>query len=390
MPLTYKDLSTPISTEEAAATLFRILAALDFPVSAWGEKNAGRLLVLGFVRFTDSIRKAIAAIASSAFLPTAEGDWLDLLSENVYGVKRLRAAPARRRFHIADVASVGPLTLEAGRFVIRDELGNRYVLSETADIQESSFLDLVFQAELTGTLTNPDYRYPLAQVTPIPGLLVTFVDDPANTLSGGLSEELDPSLRARDLDALEALSPYGLAGAYRKWVIDSHPPFQPTRVQVGYPLANQPGVFLIYVAGARPETPISAVQTEFLNQATLDAIAAYIAPRKPAAAKPQIVTAYARRFTVNATVFRNPNIPVSGTQVIDALQAYFETFPIGGFDIQGDGTGWLVSSMLIPPIMAVPGVLAVSISSPTSLELSPGEIPYARPITDGSVVTILP
>jgi hypothetical protein len=111
--LSIASLLKPVTKNEARETLLNLCMVAGFPVTSWASGRAGRSLIEGLAQVVSDLTLKIAELAGSAFLDTAEGDWLTLHAASQYTLQREPSAFTVGKVLLSDVAGAGPYTIVA-------------------------------------------------------------------------------------------------------------------------------------------------------------------------------------------------------------------------------------------------------------------------------------
>lgn len=346
MPLALAELLAGASAEETKQTLVNLLAGAGFPVSSWQEASAGRAFVEAeSISYADLVA-VLGVLAGAGFLSYAERGWLTLLAREVYSVQRKQGTFARGKLTLTDAGGIGPITLTAGDVWV-SSAGVRFYLAETGTLPASGGVSLIFAAEHPGARYNVGDGGAFALETSLPGVTVATTTPPGGTwLSAqGTDEESDEELRVRCRARWGELGYGATEAAYRHWALTASD--EVTRVSVLE--ATGTGVVAIRLAGAGG--PVSS--------GALDAVAAYLAPRRPLCVQLSIASATVRVVPVAGTVYVKAAYKAAAqAAAVQALARLYATIPIGGVVYQ---------SQVISAIHgAAPGVVSVVLTAPSA------------------------
>lgn len=351
--LNLSDLLTPPTEDELTDSFLALLAAAGFPVTSWQVGGVARTMARLVARGVVKMATLVSMIAKGGFNSEAAGDWLSLLSAEVYENTRSPATFAQGQVQLGlSSALAGPYTFAPGQlwFVWK---GKRYrsanALSET--LTWPATVVLPFKAESPGAIYNaPDNQ--LALETPLAGLVLL-----ASTVSTqGANAETDDSLRARNQGKWGTVGPCANSDGWATYARQASA--EVTRVLV---LEDTPtdGSVRVVVAGAAGA----------LSGPSLTAVEAYLMTRRPLCVGLSAVNANEIALAVTLTVrilSSHPNAGAAAVQVQDALGGLFAALPIGAIVRLSD---------LYQAIEAVPGVESSLIASPvTDVELTESDV----------------
>lgn len=334
MALNLADLLTPPTEDELTDTFLALLAAAGFPVTSWQVGGVARTMARLVARGVVKLAELISLIARGGFNAYSTGDWLTLLSREVYQNDRTPATFAQGQVQLGlSSALAGPYTFTPGQlwFVWN---GKRYrsanAVNETLTWPDTLILPL--KAESPGAAYNaPDNQ--LALETPLAGLVVL-----ASTVSTqGANAETDASLQARNRGKWGTVGPCANDDGWATYAREASVEVTRVVVQENTPAAGSVRVVVAGAAGA-------------LSGPTLTAINIYLSARRPLCVGVSAINATETAVAVTGTVTilsSHPNSGGAAAQAQDALLALFATLPIGGTVRLSD---------LYQAIEAVPGV----------------------------------
>lgn len=207
--MTLDDLTTPLTLDDAKATIYNVLVQLGVPTTGWAVGAVVRCIVALVAVLMVAASVIIVAIAKGGLREQATGDWLTLHSQDVYGVTRIPATFATGTVTLTNSGG-GVFSPAAGDIVVQcTATGKNYRNEDAFSLGASSSVTIDVVAIEAGTGSNAAASTPMTLVTAMIGVTVTD-----NTAIVGQDEETDPQLRIRDDESLDALSPFGPAGAY--------------------------------------------------------------------------------------------------------------------------------------------------------------------------------
>lgn len=131
------------------------LAVPVFGPSAWQEFSAPRRLIELEAEAAADHEVAISSCAGGGLLRDSEGDWLDVLAEDVYGLPRTPAAFAEGTATLTCAAGGEAGTIDPGELVASDASGvRRFTNIDGGVLADSSTLLLHWRAEEAGAAWN--------------------------------------------------------------------------------------------------------------------------------------------------------------------------------------------------------------------------------------------
>lgn len=205
---TLADLTTPMTVDEARATIYAALSARGVDTTLWIAGAPTRTVIAGLSIILAAFSLFQSTVAKLGFLSFAEKEWLTLVALYVYGVERIGKKQAAGQVTLTN-AGMGVYTVAAGGLVVsKGDKTYRNTSGFSLGASPASVAVDVVADELgsgssagANTITN--------LVTPLPGVTCTnavaFV---------GLDEEGDEALRSRCAAKLGTLSPNGARDAY--------------------------------------------------------------------------------------------------------------------------------------------------------------------------------
>lgn len=320
MPLSLASLRRARTRVEVRDGILTSLSAVGFQVTSWGDAHPGRQLVEVVAQGVADVWAGVAAVANGALLVYAEGDWLTELARSAFQIDRAPATFAAGYVRLTASAGVGPYQIPPAALVVSD--GTRYYRSTNAAIltlPASGTLDVPVRAEGAGSAYN---RPSLATlVTPaLPGVSVAspaYGSGATWRTSDGRDEESDVDLRARCVARWATLGRGATIAAYR--FLATTCPTAPGVTRAAVIPGPGDGTVALYLATASgPASPTEA-----------SAVAAWLAPLKPATDTLVVAPATAVPVTVTATV-RTRDTGTANLQLItDALAALQRRLALG-------------------------------------------------------------
>lgn len=208
------DLVTPMTYEEAKATMYAILEHLGTPTTGWRSGAVVRVIVALVSAIAVAFSIIIVGIAKGILRETATGDWQTLHAQDTYGVTRRAETFGTGTVTLTNIAG-GVYDPAPGDTIIQytatgktyRNVATYHLASGTPGTPSTVTFDVI--AIESGMASNADPNVPMTLVTTMSGVTVT-----ANSAIVGVDKETDDELRAREGESLDALSPNGPAGAY--------------------------------------------------------------------------------------------------------------------------------------------------------------------------------
>jgi hypothetical protein len=378
MSLTLEDLFTPLTPDQVKAELLDIATALQFDVTAWEPLGAARAILAIVGTEIANNTEVTAIIARSGLLDFAANTdgtinpWLTLLSKSLYNVERQEASFASTATYVLTNSSGSPITVNPDDLHLAITTGiNAGALfkNDTGGVVAASGGTLVITvtADVAGAGSTATANTITTFVTPVAGLTGTNPDPAVGT-----DVQSDAELVELCRESLGAASPDGPELAYDFFAKrdENRQPLKNGSATIG---VNRTKVskfsptaqVLVYVA-----KPSGVVPGTVGNLTTDLGIVADNIFRNamPTAVTVTVSSAAGLNVGITADVWMSSAntllaLDVQNT-VLAKLQAYFETIPIGGFDIGGGGKIFL-DAIIGQIFQAIPGkVVQVTISSP--------------------------
>ena len=348
------NLTTLFSVETKDAILEKGLAiasALGLPVTSWRPGDPTRSLYHYVAEILGSFESVVAQFIRSGFLDYAEGDWLTLLAEQVYGLRRIEATAAGGELYLYNGGG-GYYEWAAGDLSFKASATGKTYHSTTALTLASGELGLVsFVADDAGS----DYAAAAGEVdelvTSALGIVVVTSANigtvPSEAGSPEISssalatdEQSDPALRAACRTSLGALSPNGPLDAYE--FIATSPEYLGSLAVARARALDDPagnGGVLVYIAGAAG--PITD------GDGSIEAALARWAT--PLGISPQLIPASAGSRSFTITLYVHDTIGEPEAVIVAAVEAdelaLFAATPIGGNGVVG-ATGYLHKTLI--------------------------------------------
>lgn len=339
---TLNDLLTASTEDEILDAFLALLATAGFPVTSWQVGGVARTIARLVARGLVSVSKLVSAITRGGFNRYSTGDWLTLLSREVYANERSPATFAQGQVQLAlSSALAGPYTITVGQLWLTWN-GRRYRNTSGGTLTWPDTLILSIKAESPGAAYNaPDGQMTLQ--TPLAGMVVQ-----ASTISvQGTDAERDTALQARNAGKWGTLGATANDDGFDTWAREASAEVTRVLVQENTPVDGEVRIVVAGAAGA-------------IGGGTLATINAYLEPKRALCVPVEAVSATAEAFAITGTVrilSSHPNSANALAQAVDALNALLAEVPIGGTVRLSD---------LIAAIDNIEGVESVLLSAPAS------------------------
>lgn len=358
MPLSLKDLQTPLDVEQVKEVVFPILTQAEFPVEAWQPNGAARSFVEAQSAVASKQSEVVAQLAKLAYLPSGEttddgatGDFMDHLGVSHYDEFRKEATYTRISISFINSGGTthGPLAI--GSVVLKAKNGSTFHNEALLTSGAGTTTSQAFIADVAGAAANIPAQ-DLEFVSALAGVVPTFT---GTYTAAGSDFETDPKYaeRARAkwgilrVDKVEAGFLYlarNAASAIVSVGIDSNNP-------------RGPGTADIYLAASNATAGSADV---IAVQAALD-LAVY--GNGSVTKLVQAVAAPTQIVNVAATVyFKGVNDTDLRNGLEAAWRALLASVPLGGFDFSPGPNNILLTTQIVSVLKEVPGVTAVVIS----------------------------
>src|SRR5262245_60767516 len=114
MALSFEQLLSPVTKDQALATLIDVLESLRFPARSWESGSIQRTLLEGVALLYSQALGAAVNLAKGGHNATAEGDLLTMFSDSQYDNQRFEGRKTQGMVTLTDAAKTGPHTVEPG------------------------------------------------------------------------------------------------------------------------------------------------------------------------------------------------------------------------------------------------------------------------------------
>lgn len=381
------DLTTPVTKEEAKASIYNVLAIVGVNTTSWKPGAVVRTIIAACAILFAALSQLTALIARSGFLELSSGNWLTLVARHVYGVERTPGTFAAGEITLTNTGG-GVYTADVSDLIFSNPTtGKTYRNTGAVSLGASSTLTIPIAAVEVGAASSAAVGAITDMETPLLGVTVLN----AATLTG-LDEESDQALRARCLEKLGSLSPNGPWDAYayaaRNAVRADGSTIGITRTRIvrdGY------GNLTTYCATASGAVSGTAGDVTTDLGAVNQAIQTKAAPLGVTATTVS-ATAVITPITYQAWVYNT--VGMSDQQLKDAIAtrftALFAAQPIGGNVIDPDMGKLFVSTIRATIGATRDEIFHVSVSAPAAdVELAASEVATLGAIT-GTITQVVP
>lgn len=370
----FESLMTPQTVEDARALVQASGEAVDVDFEGMPPLSWLRLLALSAVPAAINTRdQVLALVARGGLKDYAEGEFLELLAIDMYGLEggRIQAAFVQTQVMVSNGSAgtyeFGPLDqqFKAGSRVFRNVAAFKLAPFNDPDGSDVAMIDVIADAE------GSAYNVAAGAIdTMVPAFDLMTCSNPA--AASAADRENDAQLRTRCTDALGALSPGGTPQAYAEVARNTYSlpdgSYIYTRRPQDHPGATSVGVTRVQVAESIPDlgdvTVYLATPTGPPSAPIVAAIDALIMQwARPAGAR-YLGTFAAVAVPINiaytATLRKRYGVSPADAQafVLAALTAFFadeERNPLGGIVVPPSMTGALFRTELISVISQADG-----------------------------------
>lgn len=327
MALSLAELVKPVSKDQELITLLELCTLAGFPATSWQPGSVPRTLLEVLAQMLSSMTELTAAIAKGGFLDWAESDWLTLLADSLWDLRRIAAVKTRGTMVLTCSALAGPYTIAVGQLVVTNTVGRRFRNIVGGTLPAGGTLELAFEAESAGADWNIGSLSTLTLLTPLAGVTIT---NPVIVALGtwitqqGANEETDAQLRLRCRARWATLGAAGgTADAFRFWALTASPEVKRVKVlehsNAGVMTDGHVTLYLAGDGGAVGSGAVSAVE-------------AYIAARRPVCTTVHVFAAtnVAVNITATQTVLTASHAAADVAIQNEHLPELFRSLDIGG------------------------------------------------------------
>lgn len=330
--ISFSDLLSPVTKNEATQTILDIGTALGLPVTAWQSGRIGRTIVGIMSTIYSGATQVLVKVSASGFLDTATDDWLDLKVTSDYGVV-LPEATFATGFITYTNSGGGVYDLIPGEeHYTNTSTGYGYTNTYDAAIYgplpglkqllAGASLTVPIAADIAGTASNATPGQITTLATPHLGVTITNADPVL-----GRDELTDDEKRALAKLSLGAASPNGPQDAYEYFARTATradgAPVNVNRVRVvPDPTTGVVAVYLASPSGAAISGDVTVVDTRIQRYVTPLAITETTA----AASEVTVPVTYTAWIDTASGLSSGD----AQTAIAAALASYFETFKLGG------------------------------------------------------------
>lgn len=336
------ELSVAKTRDEVLTTLLSALQARGFPVTDWYPGGVARTLLEAIaLAIADEVSVMVPRVVRSGLLAYAEGEDLDLLAENVYGVSRIPAQFAEGTVTLTAAPDTGPYSIQAGSFWVGTPDGLNYVATQNATVPQGGSVSVKVRAESPGSAWNVAAGAITIVRTPYPGLSVTNLS--GWLITAGRDEETDEELRERCRSLWPTVAYSRPAEAYVAWAKEASPAVLKAAV-LTHPRGQGTVDVVVWGDGG-------------IGSADVAAVDAYLQERRDLVADLRVYAATPATISITGTVYvRAGTLSTTQSQVDSALRSLERSIPIGG---------WVYNDAIVAAIRSSSNVVDVDLTAPS-------------------------
>lgn len=333
MATSIDDLTTPVTRDEAKASIYDALGTVGVSTTAWRPGSVVRTIIAVVAILFSACTKLIAEITKSGFLEFAVGAWLTLVARHVYGVERLEATFGTGKLTLTNGGG-GIFDLDPGDLIVRNpDTDKTYTNVGTVHLGAGAIVTFDIVAQEAGSASTSVIDTIVDFVTPLINVTCT---NPSAIV--GSDEEEDSALRTRCREVLGARSANGPTDAYANVARSARrsdgSAIGVNRVRI---VKDGRGNVYVYLATAAGSVPGDADDVSTDLGVINDQIQRLVAPLGVTA---HTLGAASMPFDVSYRVWMLDTSGLSSTQlaalIATALGKYFAAVPIGGYVIDGE------------------------------------------------------
>jgi hypothetical protein len=349
--------------KETAPQIFKrilgVMTALGLDTTSWRDGDPTKATAESEAEML-ALREDMSVEAIKAgFLETAEGDWLDVVALDMYGVTRVQATFAAPTVTLQNASPGGLFEFDPGDLIVQASANDKtYKNSDPFTLTSGASAIVSLIADESGSDSNLSANEIDGIVAPpMPGVTIA-----SSTAALATDKEGEPSLKARCRASHGPLPPTGPAAAYDS--VARNPDLTGvTDVTRTRTIDDDVNLNVtVYVAGATGPVAASSVT------AVQDAIETWATPL---CVKPTVQNGAA--VTLNLDVDIEGPVP-AGTEALveSAFVAYLSAVSIS------DGTSILANSSIVALVHATaPAATRVTVNLPIDTVLPIGSFPVA-------------
>lgn len=370
MPVSLAELQTPLTRESVRELILELLADAEFPVEAWQDEGAARMIVEVGAALGAQQSEPVALLAKMIFVATAVDSFLDALLQSNY--QETRNAAVAATFPVRFENSGGVTHVKGAQEIgLRSSNGQTFATTAGATVSAGAETTVAVAANSAGAAGNivaPE----LELTTPLAGVRA-FFDGTFTTV--GADAESDPAYRARSIAKWATLRAESINAAYENRIKTAVPGV----FSVGFDSDNPrgEGTVDIYLAG---ENATAGGSDVIAAQVVIDA---QTFGNGSGDDEKQVKAIAAPTVTqdVAGTVYVSGISSAEATLALDAAwRAFLATIPIGGFDLSPGPTHTIELSQ-IDAALAIDGRVSMTLTTPAAAVA----VPLNTKVLEGSI-----
>ncbi len=375
--ITFKQLTTPTTEEQALTAIFSALSSLGFTPQSWQENSIQRTLWQYIAKLYSGLTSVLSDQAKGMHAKLAEGDYQDALGLYTFDLPRNEATRTLGTVTVTLSAAAPAASWEADELVFADTEfapGHSFVITEAGSLMPGESAEFDARAEIAGFASNIAPSVTLFLWTPVAGLSVTnppLAGETTWITTPGQEAESKERYALRMVGRWSRLMYGATEGAYGAWVLEALPAL--TRFRISEDNEVEGGVKIVgaTAVGGLTEEQIQTI-SDYLTGVTDGK------GRRPINDRLSIVSA--TEFsdvifnTLNLTVTCDSSLATdAATRVATALQTMFGNLPIGGEKIPPSNNGKVLASRIYQTVMSQSGIRNVT-GVPSDISLAQDEI----------------
>ncbi len=353
MPMSLAEIQTPLTRDSVRELILELLTDADFPVEAWQDEGAARMIVEVGAALGAQQSEPIATLAKMLFVALSVDNFLDALLQSNYQETRNPAVAAT--FPVT-LVNAGGVTHVKAAFETVFRATNGQTFSNTAGYTAagSASTEIAVRCDLPGSAGNIPAQT-LEITTPIAGVTAEF-EGVFTTV--GADAEADPQYRERATAKWPTLRAESIDAALTNRIRTA----VPSIFSVGYDSDNPrgPGTQDVYLAG---ENATAGGADVIAAQAVLDL---QVFGNGTEDKQCKAIAAPTVTQDIAATVYVQGISADEATTTLDALwREFLKTIPIGGFDLSPGPTHTIEISQ-IDGALKFDGRVSMTLATPAA------------------------
>ncbi len=387
--LSLKQLLTPITVDQALASVLGTLQSFGFQSTSWQSGSKQLTLVQTFAKVYSDLTYTIADITRSGFAKLAQDAYQDLLGQYTFKLTRIAATPALGQMVFKSSPGAPIANWTDGSLLISDKPpgsdgANLYTVVGAGTLNPNATATVNVRATGPGSAANIAPNVTLYLWTPLVGVSVTnppITGTSTWITTPGTDSESNERYGDRMVSRWSALTYGNTDGAYRYWALTALPAL--TRVTI----VRNPDV-------PAAITVVGATATGGLSGGQITTIADYIngitdnVGRRPINDVLTVSSAVVNNSpTLNITItVASQYATTIAAQATAALIAYFGTLPLGGTRIPPNTQGYVLVAGMYQTLMGLTGV--INVSGLPSADIQLGALDIYSPTINVTVVSV--